>query len=65
MQNLNDLELLLRSSVPIIVIESHEEVRLLELFNRIIKNIPRPLFLWTVTEGLERIDVDMPAQKNV
>ena len=64
MQNLNDLELLLRSSVPIIVIESHEEVRLLELFNRIIKNIPKPLFLWTVTEGLERIDVDMPAQKH-
>ncbi len=64
MQNLNDLELLLRSSVPIIVIESHEEVRLLELFNRIIKNIPKPLFLWTVTEGLERIDVDMPAQRH-
>jgi len=64
MQNLNDLELLLRSSVPIIIIESHEEVRLLELFNRIIKNIPKPLFLWTVTEGLERIDVDMPAQRH-
>ncbi len=64
MQNLNDLELLLRSSVPIIVIESDEEVRLLELFNRIIKNIPKSLFLWTVTEGLKRLDVDMPAQRH-
>jgi AAA+ superfamily predicted ATPase len=64
MQNLKDLELLLRSSVPIIVIESHEEARLLELFNRIIKNIPKSLYYWTVTEGLKRLDVDMPAQRH-
>jgi hypothetical protein len=64
MQNLNDLEILLGSSVPIIVIESHEEGRLIELFNRLIKNIPKSLFLWTVTEGLKRLDVDMPAQRH-
>jgi SpoVK/Ycf46/Vps4 family AAA+-type ATPase len=64
MQNLKDLEILLGSSVPIIVIESHEEDRLIELFNRLIKNIPKPLFLWTVTEGLQRLDVDMPAQRH-
>jgi len=61
MQNLKDLELLLGSSVPIIVIESQEEARLLELFNRVIKNIPKPLFLWTVTQGLKRMDIDLPA----
>ena len=64
MQNLKDLELLLESSVPIILIESHEEARLIELFKRIIKNIAKPLFLWTVTEGLKRLDVDMPAQRH-
>ena len=64
MQNLKDIEILLGTSVPIIVIESDEEARLLELFNRIIKNIPKSLFLWTVTEGLKRIDVDMPAQRH-
>jgi len=64
MQNLKDLEILLGSSVPIIVIESDEEARLLELFNRIIKNIPKSLFLWTVTEGLKRLDIDMPAQRH-
>ena len=64
MQNLKDLELLLESSVPIIVIESREEARLIELFKRIIKNIAKPLFLWTVTEGLKRLDVDMPAQRH-
>ncbi len=64
MQNLKDLELLLTSSVPIITVETHEEARLIELFNRIIKNIPKSLFLWTVTEGLKRLDVDMPAQRH-
>ena len=64
MQNLKDLELLLESSVPIIVIESREEARLIELFKRIIKKIVKPLFRWTVTEGLKRLDVDMPAQRH-
>jgi len=64
MQNLKDLELILSSSVPIIVVETHEETRLVELFIRLIKNLPKPLFLWTVTEGLKRLDVDMPAQRH-
>jgi len=64
MQNLKDLELVLSSSVPIIVVETHEEARLIELFTRLIKNIPKSLFLWTVTEGLKRLDVDMPAQRH-
>ncbi len=38
MQNLKDLELLLSSSMPIIIVETHEKARLIELFNRIIKN---------------------------
>ena len=64
MQNLKDLELVLSSSLPIIVVETHEEARLIELFTRLIKNIPKSLFLWTVTEGLKRLDVDMPAQRH-
>ncbi len=64
MQNLKDLELLLSSSVPIIIVETLEETRLIELFTRIIKNLPKSLFLWTVTEGLKRLDVDMPAQRH-
>ena len=64
MQNLKDLELILSSSVPIIVVETHEEARLIELFTRLIKSLAKPLFLWTVTEGLKRLDVDMPAQRH-
>ena len=64
MQNLKDLELLLNSSVPIIIVETQEEARLIELFIRLIKNLPKSLFLWTVTEGLKRLDVEMPAQRH-
>src|SRR5690554_1532197 len=62
MQNLKDLELLLKSSVPVIVIRSHEENRVMGLFDHIIRTITKPVYRWTVTEGLKRLDVDMPAQ---
>jgi len=62
MPELRDLELLLRSDVPILVIETREERRVLELFGRLTLMMPRPLFHWTVTEGLRRADVDMGAQ---
>jgi MoxR-like ATPase len=59
---LRDLELLLRSAVPILVIETREERRVLELFTRLTLLVPRPLFHWTVTEGLRRADMDMGTQ---
>jgi len=62
MQNIKDLEALLRSDVGIITIETQEEARVLGLFDRIRYNVPVPLFRWTVTEGLQRLDKDMPAQ---
>lgn len=57
MQNLKDFELLLNSSVPIIVVERHEETRLIELFNRIINNLAKTLFLWTVTGVCKAIEL--------
>ena len=62
MKNLKDLKLLLSSSVPFIVIETHEENRVMSLFNRLIVDVYKPLYRWTVTEGLKRLDVDKPAQ---
>jgi hypothetical protein len=62
MQNLKDLEQLIKSSVPVIVIETKEERRLMGMFNHLSGYITRPLYRWTVTEGLKRLDVDMPAQ---
>ncbi|MEJ1382208.1 MAG: AAA family ATPase [Candidatus Sedimenticola sp. (ex Thyasira tokunagai)] len=63
MEELHDLELLLSSRTPIIIIESLEELRLLELFARIGLRLDYPMFQWTVTEGLKRLEADFPAQK--
>ena len=66
MHNQRDLELLLRSRVPIIVIETDEESRLLDLLKAItlsgIDGNYLPLFRWTVTDGLQRLDIEMPPQ---
>lgn len=62
MQNLKDLKLLLSSSVPIILVETHEENRVMSLFKRLIVDVYKPLYRWSVTEGLKRLDIDKPAQ---
>jgi len=64
MSDIYDLELMLRSSVPIIVVETHEEARILKLFTRLAINLFRPLFKWSITEGLQRLDIDYPAQSH-
>ncbi|MDX1432386.1 MAG: AAA family ATPase [Gammaproteobacteria bacterium] len=62
MRDLQDLELLLASAIPIVVIETHEEPRVLELFRTLVLRAPRPLFHWTVTNGLQRVGKDMSPQ---
>ncbi len=56
----HDLALLIRAGTPLISIETHEEQRAVALFKRVISKVWRPLFCWTVTEGLLRLDLDMP-----
>ncbi|MBD3646884.1 MAG: ATPase, partial [Pseudomonadales bacterium] len=53
--DLNDLSLLLDSRVPILVIESWEEPRVLEMITRLAVNKTLPLYCWSVTEGLQRL----------
>jgi len=62
MQDLHDLDLILRSQVPIVIIESREESKVLDLCRRLCLRHNMPLFQWTVTTGLKRTDLDMPAQ---
>jgi SpoVK/Ycf46/Vps4 family AAA+-type ATPase len=63
-----DLELLLRSDVPIIVIETSDESRLLQMLTRIALASPkagyRPLFRWTITDGLQRLDLELEPQRH-
>jgi len=55
----HDLELLLKSHLPIILIESYEEPRLLRLISRIGLQQYKPVYQWSITDGLKRIDLDL------
>ncbi|MDH4047759.1 MAG: AAA family ATPase [Gammaproteobacteria bacterium] len=66
MDRQRDLELILRSRMPIVVIETRDESRMLDLLKSI--TISRasdsyvPLFRWTVTDGLQRLDISLEPQ---
>jgi SpoVK/Ycf46/Vps4 family AAA+-type ATPase len=66
MDRQRDLELILRSRTPIVVIETRDESRLLELLKSI--TLARastayvPLFRWTITDGLQRLDIVLEPQ---
>lgn len=54
MHDLHDLRLLLESHVALLVVESVEEPRVVELFRRLTEGGRRPMFTWSVTAGLCR-----------
>jgi hypothetical protein len=65
-----ELEMLLASHFSLIVIESREEARVLQMIRDAASRVTRgrnwAVFQWTVTEGLRRLDVDLGgAQKTV
>ena len=66
MDRRQDLEIILRSRAPIIVIETQDEARVLEVLQSIsIRSSSSeylPLFRWTVTDGLQRLDIDLEPQ---
>ena len=66
MDERNDLEIILRSRTPLIVIESQDEHRMLELLQSITLQRARdaytPLFRWTITDGLQRLDIALEPQ---
>ena len=68
MNDRHDLEVLLRSGVPIVVIETVAEGRFLDLLEGLTSAVSpeyhRPLFRWSITDGLQRIDLDLPPQRH-
>jgi len=62
----HDLELILQSRTPIVIIESQDEARILELLQSITMRRATssylPLFRWTVTDGLQRLDISLEPQ---
>ena len=65
MSELKDLELLVRGPIPLLLVESTEERRVVDLFTRVAGRIPGvPLFVWSVTEGLRRMDRGFTPQRH-
>lgn len=60
--SVNDLEVLVRSRVPIILLETRDERRALEIFKRLAIHIGQPVMRWSATTGLQRIDLDLQPQ---
>ena len=58
MTGLQDLVALIRADTPLIVIETPDEPRVVELFRQSLMHVWRALFRWSITEGLRRIDMD-------
>ncbi|WP_207062890.1 AAA family ATPase [Motiliproteus sp. SC1-56] len=64
MNSSNEIEALVNSQVPIIIIESHEEIRVSKLIGEVAARAKTPLYKWSVTSGLQRMDIEMPPQKH-
>lgn len=58
MSELQDLTALIRANTPLIVIQTQDESRVVELFRQALMHVWRALFRWSITEGLRRIDMD-------
>lgn len=66
MDRQHDLALILRSRTPIVAIETRDESRLLDLLKSLAitraSDSYLPLFRWTVTDGLQRLDITLEPQ---
>ena len=58
MSELQDLASLIRANTPLIVIETPDEGRVVDLFRHVLLNVFRALYRWSITEGLRRVDLD-------
>lgn len=58
MTELQDLVALLRADTPLILIETRDEARVVELFRQALSQVWRGMHRWSITEGLRRFDLD-------
>ena len=56
MGELEDLTTLVRAATPLLVIETVDEQRVVECFRHVIAQSLRPLWRWSLTDGLRRLD---------
>jgi hypothetical protein len=63
MSELQDLTTLVRAATPLLVIETVDEQRVIECFRHVISQALRPLWRWTLTDGLTRLDFMQPDEE--
>lgn len=56
MTELQDLTTLVRAGTPLLAIETVDEQRVIDCFRHVIAQALRPLWQWTLTDGLVRLD---------
>lgn len=64
MQDIHDLGVILDCRIPIIVLESHEEQKALDLFMRVGRKRDKPVFKWTMTDGLHKVSFGLQLVKD-
>lgn len=64
MKDSHDLSLLIQSRVPIISLKTKEERRAMELLNKVTSKLFTPLYRWSVTEGLLRLEEGYSPQRH-
>ena len=66
MSDRHDIQLILHSRTPLLVIESRDEARVIEMLQSVVLSAGRdtylPLFRWTITDGLQRVDIALEPQ---
>lgn len=65
MSELDDLSTLVRAATPLLVIETIDEQRVIECFRHVIAQALYPLWQWTLTAGLQRLDFNGPRHLSV
>jgi SpoVK/Ycf46/Vps4 family AAA+-type ATPase len=62
MQDTNDLKLMLDSRIPLIVIETHEEKKAVDMLLRVAREKGRELHRWSITDGLRPMSFGLELQ---
>jgi hypothetical protein len=58
----HDLAALIRADTPLLAIDTHEEMEVIASFQRALASTLRPLYAWSITSGLRRLDMEMDAK---
>lgn len=62
MHDTNDLKLMLNSRIPLIVIETHEEKKAIDMLQRVAREKDQELHRWSITDGLRPVTFGLELQ---